>query len=1245
VPGASSYTVNLLAGPAGTQSGNTYTVTGLNPGDQVSIEVVANGTGACGNSSAQQTCTAENCPVVNIAIAPVADICRTAASAPFNLSANVTGASGGTLTWSGNGITNAATGTFDPSQAVIGANVVTAQYQIGNCLTTATIPINVYLTPTASFTTVSPICLSSTSQVVFTGNAGPGAIFNWDFGGGTAMPGTGQGPHQVSWATPGTKTITLTVFSADGCSSQTISANVVVEAPLATPAISCTTTTSSITFNWTPVNGATGYNITVQGQQMTVTNTSYQITGLFPGDTESITVEAFGNSICGTSSASQSCQAQDCPIVSIVIDPVADICRTASSPAVPLTATITNNSGSGLLTWSGPGLSGNGVFNPNQANAGVNTITLLYEEGSCIYSQSIDIQVFETPVSGFAMPASACIGEAVTVAYNGPMTPGLSFDWDFGSGTATQAGSPGSYEVAWQTAGQQTVTLEVTNADGCVSSLTTHSILVEMPVQAPTITCNTTTNSIVFSWANVPGATSYDVALVNGLPGVQGANNYTISNIPAGAGESATIELTVAGSGVCPPAVVEATCVSLPCPTVDVDVQAVPDICLLPNSPNVQLVASVTGGNGGSGQWSGQGISNAAMGIFNPNTAGLGQHIVTYTYVEQGCIYAATTTVNIYQTPTANFSAGAQICIEDAATVTFTGTANAGANFTWDFGSGTATPGTGAGPHQVTWPTGGTHAISLTVNEGACTSQVFTQSIQVDEALAVPTIFCNSTTSSVLFFWPSIPGATAYDVVVLEGTGGVATSDTSFIFENMDPEVQVAIQVTPVGNTSCPVPTAQQSCQTQPCPDVFIDIIPVAPMCSTNATPVTLLANVSGGAPGAVATWSGPGIVGSVFDPAVAGLGIHTATFTYTLANCAFSSQTDIVIAPPPTADAGLDGVLTCWESDASFRLGGQNSAVGPNIIYTWSWDSGIFPADPFILHPEVTEPGVYTLLVIDPDLGCFSTDDVVVLSEKGEPTFEFELDPVSCLGKNDAGLTISAVGGGMEPYYFSLNGQPFIEVTEYQFLSPGEYELTVIDAAGCEGSQNFRIDEGVALTADLTANLVGKNFIYAGEPLQLVTVSSLQENQLDSIAWNHPELLDCVDCLDPVATPWETTTFSVTLYRGSCEASDDLTVYVEEGAAVYVPNAFSPNGDNINDVFTLYPGPQVLNIKSFLVFDRWGETVYRYESAAPGEPAMGWDGTHRGRLMNPAVFTWFAEIELVNGAVKILQGDVNLVR
>jgi gliding motility-associated-like protein len=105
------------------------------------------------------------------------------------------------------------------------------------------------------------------------------------------------------------------------------------------------------------------------------------------------------------------------------------------------------------------------------------------------------------------------------------------------------------------------------------------------------------------------------------------------------------------------------------------------------------------------------------------------------------------------------------------------------------------------------------------------------------------------------------------------------------------------------------------------------------------------------------------------------------------------------------------------------------------------------------------------------------------------------------------------------------------------------------------------------------------------------------------------------------------------------------LTVYVEEGAAVYVPNAFSPNGDNINDVFTLYPGPQVLNIKSFLVFDRWGETVYRYESAAPGEPAMGWDGTHRGRLMNPAVFTWFAEIELVNGAVKILQGDVNLVR
>ncbi|MEZ4959242.1 MAG: PKD domain-containing protein [Saprospiraceae bacterium] len=1244
VPGASSYTVNLLSGAAGTQSGNTYQVTGLNPGDQVQIEVVANGAGQCGNSSAQQTCTAENCPVVMVAINPVADICLSPATVPFNLSATVTGGLGtGSLSWSGSGITNSANGTFDPNQAAVGANTVTVIYQEGNCTYSESIQINVYAPPVASFTATPSICLSNSANIVFTGTAAPGAVFTWNFGGGNAMPGAGQGPHQVTWATPGLKTISLTVESTNGCLSNTFTADVQVDAPLATPVISCSSTTANIIFNWAAVPGATGYNITVQGQTLAVTNTSYEITGLAPGDTETITVEAYGNSLCGTSTATQTCQALDCPTVTITINPVADICLTSVSPTIPLTASVSNNSGAGILTWSGTGVSGNGIFDPKLAGAGSHTVTLLFEDGGCVYSESMDIHVFETPVSAFTLPASACVGEAVPVAYTGAITPGMLFDWDFGSGAATPIG-PGQYEVVWPSGGNQAVSLLVTSGDGCVSAASNSDIFIETPLVAPAISCTPATTSIVFSWPDVPGATQYDITLIDGPAGVQAPNSYTVSGIPPGSGESVSIQLAVSGPGGCPPATVDATCTVLDCPTVVVDVQSVADICLDQNTSTLSLVATVTGGNGGIGQWSGPGITNNANGTFSPSVAGIGSHTVIYTYEEQSCVYADSTTIHIFQTPTASFTADSHICMEETATVAFTGTANSGAVFTWDFGGGMAAPGTGAGPHQVQWATPGNKVVSLMVNEGSCISQVFTQTIQVDAALAAPNIICSATTDSVLFFWENVPGGSSYDVAVINGPTGLSLSDTAYVFGNLNPGQPVAIQVTANGNTVCPAAVAQLACSAQPCPDVTIDILPIAPMCLTNAEPVTLLADVDGGSPGGVSVWTGPGVVGDVFDPAVAGVGTHTISFSYQLANCTYSAQTEIVLAPPPTADAGEDGHLSCWDSETTFRLGGQGNTVGPDIIYTWSADFGLFPGDQFLLHPEVSLPGTYTLLVIDLGLGCFSTDDVVVTSSQDIPKLEFDVKPISCKGKDDAQMIITSIEGGTAPYYFSLNSQPYVEDTTFPFLPPGDYNLAVLDGAGCENAFDFKVEDGQVLTADLTANLVGKNFVYAGEPLQLIALSSFQEKELDSIHWTNPELLDCSDCLDPVATLWETTTLTVTLQAGSCEASDDLTVYVKDEFPVYVPNAFSPNGDNINDIFTIYTGPQVVKIKNFMVFDRWGESVFKAENTAPGEPAMGWDGRHRGRLLGPAVFTWFAEIEFIDGSTKILEGDVTLM-
>jgi len=76
-----------------------------------------------------------------------------------------------------------------------------------------------------------------------------------------------------------------------------------------------------------------------------------------------------------------------------------------------------------------------------------------------------------------------------------------------------------------------------------------------------------------------------------------------------------------------------------------------------------------------------------------------------------------------------------------------------------------------------------------------------------------------------------------------------------------------------------------------------------------------------------------------------------------------------------------------------------------------------------------------------------------------------------------------------------------------------------------------------------------------------------------------------------------------------------------------------------------IFSSDDVLQVKSFLVFSRWGETVFEYYDFVPNNPAFGWDGKHRGEPLNPAVFAWFAVVEFVDGEEVLFEGDVSLVK
>jgi gliding motility-associated-like protein len=130
---------------------------------------------------------------------------------------------------------------------------------------------------------------------------------------------------------------------------------------------------------------------------------------------------------------------------------------------------------------------------------------------------------------------------------------------------------------------------------------------------------------------------------------------------------------------------------------------------------------------------------------------------------------------------------------------------------------------------------------------------------------------------------------------------------------------------------------------------------------------------------------------------------------------------------------------------------------------------------------------------------------------------------------------------------------------------------------------------------------------------------------------------------LQPTTSTTYTVTVQDTLTR--CTASATFRVFVDQSTRLFAPNIFSPNNDGNNDLFFLHAGKEVRNILSLRIFSRGGQLVYEELNLFPNSPDRGWNGNFRGQTLNPGVFVYVAEIELLDGRTEIVRGDVTLIR
>jgi gliding motility-associated-like protein len=262
-------------------------------------------------------------------------------------------------------------------------------------------------------------------------------------------------------------------------------------------------------------------------------------------------------------------------------------------------------------------------------------------------------------------------------------------------------------------------------------------------------------------------------------------------------------------------------------------------------------------------------------------------------------------------------------------------------------------------------------------------------------------------------------------------------------------------------------------------------------------------------------------------------------------------------------------------------------------------------------------------------------------------PIAEVQLSQISCFAAEDGAINVVNTTGGRPPYRYSLNGGEFTRNTFFAGLLPDQYNLIVEDENGCVSEILFDLTQPDLLQVRMQISSNTENDTIRRGDLVTVTANITGGNNVDTILWEPDTLAMSGDGRSINFEAEESFLLRVTVIdENGCSDSDQTTLIVRKDRPVYIPGAFSPNGDNKNDIFyILADGRQIAEIESFLVFNRWGETIWFDYNFLPNDPIHGWDGTHRGQSLNPAVFVYQARIRFTDGESILYKGDVVLMR
>ena len=308
----------------------------------------------------------------------------------------------------------------------------------------------------------------------------------------------------------------------------------------------------------------------------------------------------------------------------------------------------------------------------------------------------------------------------------------------------------------------------------------------------------------------------------------------------------------------------------------------------------------------------------------------------------------------------------------------------------------------------------------------------------------------------------------------------------------------------------------------------------------------------------------------------------------------------------------------------------------GGSMPFQYIWDGGSLDA------PAIGDlaPGIHNLVVVDAN-GCTDTTTFVIGAGMIPVLMLESMDP-NCDGAADGSIELL----NPEPTWtFSLDSMNYQNDPLFENLDVGDYRLFVLDDDGCIFSDTTSLVSTMAFSIETPAQIS-----IARGSSQTLNVDVIGGTPTFTYEWAPSVGLSCSDCENPTAQPIQTTSYLLTVTdMNGCIATANVTIIVPEPdpneKQVFIPNAFSPNNDGLNDFLTVFSESGVVQVTRFAVFDRWGGLVYENENFQPNQEVLGWDGRWKGNILNTGLYAWYAEIDWEDGVRTAHEGEVSLFR